>query len=545
MVTSNAAHRKKTDTPESAGEALAELLKNASKFFFGSQFYKIPESEPQRIDRAGVILTALESIGNGWRCETDRIIAAEAKQSIINDGIVPSLTVLADRLRANRQYEAANFCIELTKEFFSAADIDHWAKKYATLVTTANIVRASKNVLQEIGDGKGPDDPGLKLAISEFNDAVAGVGVEHIPELKTVSIADVFENPELEQQWVIDGLVPSGTVTNLAGHGGTGKTLLLMEAAAHVVMGLPFLGRNVMRGHVVYFSAEDGSAMIRRRQGPICATFGFDPAAVAEGLTIIDAQDIPTLYAVEESKYGTLGNTTPTYTALKALVAKIKPVLLIIDNASDCFDGNENERRAVRAFVRSLVAAVKDFGGAVILLLHTNKISAKGKEKSTENYSGSTAWHNSARSRLALMRDDDAGEGRSVLVHEKCNVGPLSAPILLQYSDGVIRQAYDDSASIMGSETILLGMVAEFNSRNEYLYVNARSPGNAFKVLSGEPDFPKRMARGAFDAAMRSLQRKGHVQVSSEKNFQRRIIEVWRVTPAGMAATQQGVSHAV
>src|SRR5690606_11751074 len=48
------------------------------------------------------------------------------------------------------------------------------------------------------------------------------------------------------------------------------------------------------------------------------------------------------------------------------------------------------------------------------------------------SYSGSTAWHNSARSRLALVAHDD---GTVELIHEKNNLGKTIAPIRLHWND--------------------------------------------------------------------------------------------------------------
>ena len=519
---------------------LAIRWATAEKNLLGNILFT-PQNPKPREAHVLRLLDAADAL-NGYRWANPRnqaIFAAAVR--IAQTGVYPGQAAIQAELNRVGNAEAADFAAELAREFFSDAELQYWSAQCLELGRACDLYTAADRMKAALDAGQSTADVSPLLADLQAEGNAVSSG--KLPELKIVPIGDIRENPEPEQQWIIDGLVPAGTVTNLAGHGGTGKSLLLLEAAAHVATGMPFLGRNVARGAVVYFSAEDGSPMIRRRMGPIYDAFGLDPAEVAAGLTIIDAQDNPTLYAVNENKYGSLGTTTPTYAALKALLSDIKPKLLIVDNGSDSFEGNENERRIVRGFVRSLVAAVTGFGGSVILLLHTNKISARGKDKSTENYSGSTAWHNSARSRLALLRDEEAGEGRSVLVHEKCNLGPLSEPIPLQYSGGVILQAYDDSTSTVGSETTLLGMVAEFNSRNEHLYVNTRAPANAFKVLSGEPNFPKRMSRGAFDAAMRSLQRRKHIQVSQEKNPQRRIVEIWRATPEGMAAIQPGVNH--
>ena len=51
--------------------------------------------------------------------------------------------------------------------------------------------------------------------------------------------------------------------------------------------------------------------------------------------------------------------------------------LLILDNASDAFGGDENSRRQVRAFIKGLTRMVRGHGGAVLLLAHIDKNAAR------------------------------------------------------------------------------------------------------------------------------------------------------------------------
>ena len=102
---------------------------------------------------------------------------------------------------------------------------------------------------------------------------------------------------------------------------------------------------------------------------------------------------------------------------------------MIFDNASDCYDADENSRRQVRQFTRYLTSAVKAHDGAMLLLAHIDKVGARyGAGKNS--YSGSTGWHNSARSRLALVDDE--------LRQEKLNVGrAMEVPIALAWTRAV------------------------------------------------------------------------------------------------------------
>ena len=182
-------------------------------------------------------------------------------------GTLPLAGPLEADLRRVSAVEAANFIAEHKHDFPGDAENEFWISEAIRLGKLCGIRSRLADAGRSLDLGQSLED--ISPILSDLQAEGESVSSAKLPELKIVSIGDIRENPEPEQEWVIDGLVPSGTVTNLAGHGGTGKSLLLLEAAAHVVVGMPFLGRNVARGAVVYFSGEDGSPMIRRRMGPI------------------------------------------------------------------------------------------------------------------------------------------------------------------------------------------------------------------------------------------------------------------------------------
>ncbi|NDC04341.1 MAG: hypothetical protein EBZ81_15590, partial [Betaproteobacteria bacterium] len=91
-----------------------------------------------------------------------------------------------------------------------------------------------------------------------------------------------------------------------------------------------------------------------------------------------------------------------------------KAQTIVIDNASDVFADNENDRTAVRGFMRALNLIAHATGAACLLLAHVDKASVRGGAGQTTNstFSGSTAWNNSARSRWAMVRDARAHQLR-------------------------------------------------------------------------------------------------------------------------------------
>ena len=106
--------------------------------------------------------------------------------------------------------------------------------------------------------------------------------------------------------------------------------------------------------------------------------------------------------------------------------------LLIIDNASDAYDGPENDRRQVRTFIRELAGLGRGNNAGVMLLAHIDKQAARFGSQGN-SYSGSSAWHNSARSRLALVDTRNGNGGRRAQIRRTIRAG--LAAILCKVSD--------------------------------------------------------------------------------------------------------------
>lgn len=255
--------------------------------------------------------------------------------------------------------------------------------------------------------------------------------------LVSVSVDGFERDVEVPAQFVVASLVPAGVVTLLSGHGGAGKTMFALTLAAHVAAGRPWGLHQVAQGHVVFASLEDSAQRIRGQLARIVAEYSLDPVEVSRNFTILEpAPDAGGELVVEDRRTGSV-TELPALTDLRDAV---KPGigLVVIDNASDAFDGNENDRRQVRAFQRALARIGRETGKGVLLLAHIDKSAARHGAQG-DSYSGSTAWHNSARSRLALTPEKD---GTVELRQEKLNLGPKAEPMRLRWSErGVLIPA--------------------------------------------------------------------------------------------------------
>jgi putative DNA primase/helicase len=355
-----------------------------------------------------------------------------------------------------------------------------------------------------------------------------------------VPIADLYQTDPAPPTYAWQGLIPMGHVTGLAAHGGTGKSVVAIVLAVSVAVGRPLFGESTRRGPVVLFSGEDGKALLRYRLKFICSAMNVDVADLEGKLHILDATEgDPTLFAELNVSGQRMGKTTSTYAALRAFCRQQKAVLLIVDNASDAFDANENDRARVRAFMRALASIARDCESAVLLLAHVDKGTSKQERNGAEAYSGSTAWHNSARSRLFMRRESD---GSLVIEHQKNNLGPLHAPIRLHWpATGIpeVAEPFGPHAKAQGDyqphEKWLLRLIAEYSARGEHITTATHSRTHAARVLRSEPGFPKWLKDAEVFDLLRNAERAGYLQRAEIRGANRHRRECWQVTPAGVA----------
>jgi hypothetical protein len=250
------------------------------------------------------------------------------------------------------------------------------------------------------------------------------------PTLREVALGDVM-NASLEAvRYAVNPWMPRRHVTLFGGHGGIGKSSLALVISAHVACGLPFAGLEVEQSTVLFVSLEDEASIVRLRLRHIIEAYRLPADRVLAGMRLLDGTQAFAALMTEGDGFNAQPVFTQAYRELE--VASHGAGLIVIDNASDAFDANENNRRTVRAFVSGLARIARKHDAAVVLLAHIDKSAARDGARGN-NYSGSTAWHNSARSRLALMEQD----GRILLVHEKANLSARAEPLAFMFVDGV------------------------------------------------------------------------------------------------------------
>lgn len=381
-----------------------------------------------------------------------------------------------------------------------------------------------------------------KWEITPPTDHQDGEPIELIPldlrDLRTATICP--------PDYVFSQIVPRCVPTLLTGHGEAGKSTLTLAIFAHAACGQSWAGFACERPmRCVFFSFEDNEEIVLWRLRAVADTCGLDYDLIAANLTVIDLSDadaalvseVPSLKAIRE---------TPTFKRVVAACAAAKADLIGIDNASDVFDGNENDRRQVRYFLRLLRRLCQQTNAGLILLAHVNKEAAKNGSKG-EGYSGSTAWHNSVRSRLYMA----AGPEGLALLHEKHNFGPKAEPrhfrwltaangagvqILLSPSDGNDGRSEHTLAGV-DADAVLLALGAAADADIQIPSAMAGS-ATAARALGDFPELPRALikdkaGRGRFGLAITKLRREKRVEVVEVAAPNRNTKLVLKLTQAG------------
>lgn len=229
-------------------------------------------------------------------------------------------------------------------------------------------------------------------------------------EFQLVSANTVSMKPV---KWTIQGRVPLGMLTVLAGRGGVGKSTVGCEWSAQITNGK---AAGALAGHpspVIISSTED-----------------TESETLIPRLTAATA-DLAKIHFLRLQRGGIDGSLTipNDIEILRQAVQQTMAKLIIIDPLMAHLDATLNgwNDQEIRRALTPLARLAEDCTVSVLVLAHLNKDS---KKDAIDRIGGSVGISNTARSVLFAGADPDDPEGLvKMLAHPKCNVGP-SAPTL-------------------------------------------------------------------------------------------------------------------
>lgn len=356
------------------------------------------------------------------------------------------------------------------------------------------------------------------------------VSAEPGANLVPIDLRDLMQREPPSARYVFEPIIPRRVVTLLGGHGGMGKSVLALILAAHAACGRQWGPFSAVQCRAAYVSLEDDADTVRYRLRRIIEAYNLPAASAIEALQVFDGSGVEATLAVEVADAG-IHRLMQTAVMERVADACKGAGLIVVDNASDAYGGNENERRQVRSFIRSLTQLARANDAGLLLLAHIDKTSAKFGANGN-SYSGSTAWHNSVRSRLALLSD----ESGISLTHEKAQFSKAAEPMRLAFVDHGVLMPLDARASQWAAEsqvaadadTVLLAIRAALISGRT---VTAAQSGSSttWHVLEPFPELPPELktkdGKARVRAALVRLERDSRIVKVAFKNDNRKLKE--------------------
>lgn len=181
-------------------------------------------------------------------------------------------------------------------------------------------------------------------------------------EFQALDLVVMFEE-DYVQEWIVEGLLPREATVALYSASGLGKSIFMLEMAANIAIGAPFLGLKTNKTRVLYIDHENGP---RATIVPRLKSMGFK-AADLDDLKILSFPEMAAL------------DTEAGKQSIGRAVAQFDPGLVIIDTVSRTIQGEENSNDTWLAFFNNTGRFLKTAQIAYVRLDHSGKDETKGQ----------------------------------------------------------------------------------------------------------------------------------------------------------------------
>lgn len=299
---------------------------------------------------------------------------------LATSGAEADIITVFERLQQHGQSDQAGGLAYLNELTLAVPSVRN-ARRYAELIAE----RASLRALISASDALATSafNPNGRSAADLFDEARTKIA--QIQEERRVGIArrlPVLTGPELvaaaeAMDWLVDGILPEQSMGMLFGASGTFKSFLALDAALHVVHGLPWLGRRTERGPALWLAAEGGTsfghrvnAWHRARGLPVSKELIGIPVSVdlgTEAWRVVDA--------------------------VQSTVA-ITPRIVVIDTLSQTYTagGDENSATDMAAYLREIGTRFRDLWKCTVMIVHHTGHSAIERPRGSSAIQANTAF---------------------------------------------------------------------------------------------------------------------------------------------------------
>jgi archaellum biogenesis ATPase FlaH len=205
---------------------------------------------------------------------------------------------------------------------------------------------------------------------------------------KPLSIQELLTLDIPEPTWLVEGLMPQGSLILLAAREKSGKGLLTIDLVASIAEGTEFLGRPCSQGKAIYCATEETLSEVKAR---VLTRTG-------------ETEDRPPvmILSLDGSLGDTLDITNPDSVArLRAMIEEHAPMLVVIDVLREIHDRKEDSSDDMAPIMTVLRDLAHRTGATIVLNHHMSK---GGQSR------GSTAIGGGADVTMELHSDDLDGD---------------------------------------------------------------------------------------------------------------------------------------
>lgn len=205
-------------------------------------------------------------------------------------------------------------------------------------------------------------------------------------------------------EWDIDGILPTGGLSFLVGQPGTGKSLLALWFASCISLGVPWVGRKVRRGRVIYVAAEGARSLHSRLE--IWKSY-YDHEKVDTGI-----RWMPQRLDLRDPR---------SVSAFLLAASDVTPRLVIIDTLGRCTQGaKENDSDGMGEALGAVDRIRETLETSVLLLAHPSRDGGDSpRGHSSQDGAADAIW---------VLKDED---GSRILSCAKLKDGDESTEVRL------------------------------------------------------------------------------------------------------------------
>lgn len=194
--------------------------------------------------------------------------------------------------------------------------------------------------------------------------------------------------------FLIGGLIPQRSLGIVVGDSGIGKSPLLYQAAICITAGIPFLGRPVSQGRVLYLDFENGLGDVDDLVARLSRHLGL--AEVPEDLLLWNYNDASPRWEPRQ---------------LACMVREAKPSWVVIDSLGAFAPEIEEKSSNVTRVYQEFRQIIRECGTSITGVHHLRKPSSKPDEAPPSLEEDPRRWFQQARGSSALINSCDVRIG--------------------------------------------------------------------------------------------------------------------------------------